>query len=161
MCKEENRCAAASTCCQRQTRETSRDRVADLFGIPDIVGLDAADGGKGDRANTANANGGKSPPFCGSQRKGYFIDQAGTQPCRTGLLYFRLALTLGYCHDLYLRLHGVHARVLSYVICFRVIDQAGTHPCGTGLLSFRLGLTRTHCYVSCLILGFMLGYCRI
>ena len=43
----------------------SRGRVADLFRIPDVVGLDAANGGKGNRANTANANGGKGPTFRG------------------------------------------------------------------------------------------------
>ncbi len=82
----------------------SQDRVADLFRIPDVVGLDAADGRKGDRANTADANGGKSPPFRGSQRKGYFIDQAGTQPCRTGL-----------CLGFAIRQIRFHAGVLSYL----------------------------------------------
>ncbi len=80
----------------------SRDRVADLLRIPDVVGLDAADGGKGDRANTANTNGGKGPRFGGSQRKGYFIDQAGTQACRTGLLTLGFMLTC--CHIRYVTL---------------------------------------------------------
>ena len=103
-CKGTSRWAAACTRCQRQTGKMSQGRVADLFRIPDVVGLDAADGGKGNRPNTADADGGKGPTFCGGQRKGYFIDQAGTQPCRTGLLWFRLGFMLGCCHVLYFSL---------------------------------------------------------
>lgn len=92
--------AAACTDYQRQTGNWSRGEIADLFRFPDVVGLDTTDGGKGDRANTADANGGKSPPFGGGKRKGYFIDQAGTQPCKTGLLNFELGFVLTCCHDL-------------------------------------------------------------
>ena len=95
-----NRCAAACTGCQK----IERDRVADLFRIPDVIGLDAADGGKRDRANTADANGGKSPRFGGGKRKGYFIDQAGTKPCRTGR-----------CLGFAVRQIRFHAGVLSYL----------------------------------------------
>ncbi len=110
LCKGVNRCAAACTGLQGPSGKMSQDRTADLFRIPDIVGLDAADGGKGNRANAADANGGKSPPFGGSQRQGYFIDQAGTQPCRINL-YSRSGFTLKHYQSLYFRLW--FARVLS------------------------------------------------
>lgn len=157
-CKGTSRWAAACSGCQRQTGKMSRGRVADLFRIPDVVGLDAADGGKGNRANTADADGGKGPTFRGGQCKGYFIDQAGTQPCRTGLLCLRLGFMHTHCHVVCLTLgfmlwcchfrasvchHGAqscttqltfHIRVLLFGDQFDAKFVASVQPCRTQLV---------------------------
>lgn len=68
---------------------------SDLLRVSNIVGFDAADGGKGHRANTANANGGKSPRLAWRQCQGYLISKGGAQTCRTHNTFSAVARDLG------------------------------------------------------------------
>ena len=71
-----------------QTLNSKSTTPSDLFRVSDIVRLDAANGGKGDGANTADTNGGKCPALCWRQSQGYFIGQTGTQPCNVSTQWY-------------------------------------------------------------------------